>query len=80
MYRCFLWGGVVQDLLFETIAAQRIGLLAKLAALSDCSGDEKDVIFCWLMELSADLEKKLDAFEVKNPQCGGVSQCRSGFQ
>lgn len=70
----------MQDLLFETIAAQRIGLLAKLAALSDCSGDEKDVIFSWLMELSADLEKKLGAYEVKNPHCGGVSRSGSGFQ
>lgn len=70
----------MQDLLFETIAAQRIGLLAKLAALSNCSGDEKDVIFSWLIELSADLEKKLDSYELKNPRSGGVSQCGGSFQ
>lgn len=70
----------MQDFLFETIAVQRIGLLAKLATRSECSGDEKDVIFSWLVELTADLEKRLDSDEIKNPQCGGVSRCGSGFQ
>jgi hypothetical protein len=52
----FLRGGVVQDLFYETIAVQRIGVL-KLAVHSDCSCDEKDMIFSWLIELSADLGK-----------------------
>lgn len=70
----------MQDLFYETIAVQRIGVLAKLAVHSDCSCDEKDMIFSWLIELSADLEKKLLAYEVKTPLAGGQSKCRGGFQ
>ena len=60
----------MQDLFFETIAVQRIGLLAKLAVHSDCSCDEKDVKFSWLVEFTADLEKRLDSDEIKSPSQG----------
>ena len=33
----------MQDLLFETVAFQRIALFAKLMATAECTEDEKDV-------------------------------------
>ncbi|WP_082022424.1 hypothetical protein [Enterobacter sp. Bisph1] len=57
----------MQDLFVETLTTQRIGLLLKLVALSDCTGSEKDLAFSWLTELAPDLENRLENFELKNP-------------
>lgn len=70
----------MQDLLFEAIALRRIALFTKLVSTGRCSGDEKDVALEWLGELTADLQRKLDAYEEKNPQSGGVSRGGSGFK
>lgn len=70
----------MQDLLFETIALQRIALFSKLVAKGNCSGDEKDVALAWLGELTEDLKRKLDDYEENNPRCGGISRGRCGFQ
>lgn len=54
----FAWEDTVQDLFFETVAFQRIALVAKLVATSECSGDEKDLALAWLSELTTELGKK----------------------
>lgn len=74
----FAWEDTVQDLFFETIAFQRIALVAKLVATGECSGEEKDLALAWLSELTTELEKKLDGYEKENTKCGGVSRegCR----
>ena len=45
----FAWEDTVQDLFFETVAFQRIALVAKLMATADCSEDEKDVALAWAL-------------------------------
>ncbi|HAS1795480.1 TPA: hypothetical protein I4G66_15905 [Enterobacter cloacae] len=70
----------MQDLFFETVAFQRIALVAKLMATADCSEDEKDVALAWLGEMTQELGRKLDQYEKKRPQNGGDSGGRGGFQ
>lgn len=70
----------MQDLFIETLTTQRIGLLLKLVARSECTGSEKDLAFGWLTELATDLENRLENFEIKNPHSGGVSHSGRGFQ
>lgn len=70
----------MQDLFVETVAFQRIALVAKLMATADCSEDEKDVALAWLGEMTAELGKKLDEYEKKYPQSGGVSGEGCSFQ
>ncbi|EAO4418421.1 hypothetical protein C5363_15610 [Salmonella enterica subsp. enterica serovar Newport] len=71
---------LVQDLFLETIALQRIALFTRLIANSKCTGGEKDIALAWLSELTSDLENKLDEYEGKSPQKGGLSGGRSRFQ
>ncbi|WP_297119761.1 hypothetical protein [uncultured Enterobacter sp.] len=70
----------MQDLFFETVAFQRIALVAKLMATADCSEDEKDVALAWLGEMTQELGRKLDQYEKKYPHNGGGSGGRGGFQ
>lgn len=70
----------MQDLIFETVAFQRIALVAKLMATAECTEDEKDVALAWLGEMTQELGRKLEQYEKKHPQCGGVSGCRGSFQ
>lgn len=76
----FAWEDTVQDLFFETVAFQRIALVAKLMATADCSEDEKDVALAWLGEMTQELGRKLDQYEKKHPHIGGGSGGRGGFQ
>lgn len=76
----FAWEDTVQDLFFETVAFQRIALVAKLMATADCSEDEKDVALAWLGEMAQELGRKLDQYEKKHPHSGGGSGGRGGFQ
>ncbi|MCR4247451.1 hypothetical protein NKW47_26520, partial [Enterobacter hormaechei] len=70
----------VQDLLFETVAFQRIALFAKLMATAECTEDEKDVALAWLGEMTRELGRKLDQYEKKHPHIGGGSGGGSGLQ
>ena len=70
----------MQDLFFETVAFQRIALVAKLVSNGVCSGDEKDLALAWLCELTSELGKKLDEYEKESPQCGGISRGGCRFQ
>lgn len=63
----------MQDLLFETIALQRIALISRLVANGNCNGREKDLALMWLGELTTDLEEKLSEYEIKAPANGGLS-------
>jgi len=70
----------VQDLFVETLTTQRIGLLLKLVARTECSGSEKDLAFGWLTELASDLENRLDKFEINPPCKGETSHSGRDFQ
>ena len=76
----FAWEDTVQDLFFETVAFQRIALVAKLMATADCSEEEKDLALAWLSEMTIALGKRLDEHEKKYPRNGGDSRSRCRFQ
>jgi len=54
----------VNDLFMESLALQRIELIARLVASSDCSDDDKEVAISWLSELTSDLVTRLNEYGV----------------
>nr|WP_322744926.1 hypothetical protein [Enterobacter asburiae] len=50
----------MNDLFMESLALQRIELMARLVASSDCSDDDKEVAISWLSELTSDLVTSLN--------------------
>jgi hypothetical protein len=54
----------VNDLFMESLALQRIELMARLVASSDCSDDDKEVAISWLSELTSDLVTRLNEYGV----------------
>lgn len=61
----------MRDLLFEVRALQRIELVTRLVSLGKCEAEDKDLVVDWVAELSADLVKRLDAYDKQNSQNGG---------
>lgn len=61
----------MQDLLFETVALQRIVLFSKLVAAGKCTNDEKDVALVWLGELTLELQRQIDMYENKEAPVTG---------
>nr|WP_279116897.1 hypothetical protein [Enterobacter soli] len=54
----------MNDLFMESLALQRIELMARLVASSDCSDDDKEVAISWLSELTSDLVTRLNDYAV----------------
>lgn len=54
----------MNDLFMESIALQRIELMARLVASSDCSDDDKEVAISWLSELTSDLVTRMNDYGV----------------
>lgn len=52
----------MNDLFMESLALQRIELMARLVASSDCSDDDKEVAISWLSELTSDLVTRLNEY------------------
>ena len=59
----------MNDLFMESLALQRIELMARLVASSDCSDDDKEVAISWLSELTSDLVTRLIADWVRQVEC-----------
>lgn len=55
----------MNDLFMESLALQRIELMARLVASSDCSDDDKEVAISWLSELTSDLVSRLNEYGVR---------------
>lgn len=64
IYKQLQGEGVVNDLFMESLALQRIELMARLVASSDCSDDDKEVAISWLSELTSDLVTRLNEYGV----------------
>ena len=58
----------MNDLFMESLALQRIELMARLVASSDCSDDDKEVAISWLSELTSDLVTRLNEFGVRQDE------------
>ncbi|SFR16869.1 hypothetical protein SAMN04487773_3775 [Enterobacter sp. kpr-6] len=54
----------MNDLFMESLALQRIELMARLVASSDCSDDDKEVAISWLSELTSDLVTRLNEYGI----------------
>ena len=54
----------MNDLFMESLALQRIELMARLVASSDCSDDDKEVAISLLSELTSDLVTRLNEYGV----------------
>ena len=54
----------MNDLFMESLALQRIELMARLVASSDCSDDDKEVAISWLSELRSHLVTRLNEYRV----------------
>ncbi|EMR24806.1 hypothetical protein KP700603_00115 [Klebsiella quasipneumoniae] len=53
----------------ESLALQRIELMARLVASSDCSDDDKEVAISWLSELTSELVNRLNQYGVGQDEC-----------
>lgn len=58
----------MNDLFMESLALQRIELMARLVASSDCSDDDKEVAISWLSELTSDLVTRLNEYEIRQDE------------
>lgn len=58
----------MNDLFMESLALQRIELMARLVASSDCSHDDKEVAISWLSELTSDLVTRLNEYGVRQDE------------
>lgn len=58
----------MNDLFMESLALQRIELMARLVASSDCSDDDKEVAISWLSELTSDLITRLNEYGVRQDE------------
>ncbi|SSH60214.1 Uncharacterised protein [Klebsiella pneumoniae] len=54
----------MKDLFMESLALQRIELMPRLVANSDCSDDDKEVAISWLSELTIDLVTRMNDYRV----------------
>lgn len=58
----------MNDLFMESLALQRIELMARLVASSDCSNDDKEVAISWLSELTSDLVTRLNEYGIRQDE------------
>lgn len=58
----------MNDLFMESLALQRIELMTRLVASSDCSDDDKEVAISWLSELTSDLVTRLNEYGVRQDE------------
>ena len=58
----------MNDLFMESLALQRIELMARLVASSDCSDVDKEVAISWLSELTSDLVTRLNEYGVRQDE------------
>lgn len=64
-------GGSVTDLFFESLALQRIDLVARLVTESQCKEGDRDLALVWIAELTTALTIELDKYEQKSLRVGG---------
>ena len=58
----------MNDLFMESLVLQRIELMARLVASSDCSDDDKEVAISWLSELTSVLVTRLNEYGVRQDE------------
>ena len=70
--------GAVRDFFFESLAIQRIELVARLVANGRCSSDDRELALSWISEMTTILAADVDRQLQKRPQDGGVNSGGGG--
>lgn len=66
-------GGSVSDLLMESLALQRIDLIARMVTANQCNGDDKELAMVWIAEMTTQLIVKLDEYDEQERRRAPVS-------
>lgn len=66
------------DFFFESLAIQRIELVARLVANGRCSSDDRELALSWISEMTTTLAADVDRQLQKRPQVGGVNSGGGG--
>lgn len=61
----------MRDFFFESLAIQRIELVARLVANGRCSSDDRELALSWISEMTTTLAADVDRQLQKRPQDGG---------
>ena len=61
------------DFFFESLAIQRIELVARLVANGRCSSNDRELALSWISEMTTTLAADVDRQLQKRPQDGGVN-------
>ncbi|HDX9050224.1 TPA: hypothetical protein ROW14_002579 [Yersinia enterocolitica] len=59
------------DLFFESLALQRIDLVARLVTNNQCNEEDRDLALVWIAEMTTTLTIELDKQQQKGPHIGG---------
>lgn len=68
----------MSDFFFESLALQRIELVARLVANGRCSSDDRELALSWISEMTTTLAADVDRQLQKRPQDGGVNSGGGG--
>ncbi len=68
----------MRDFFFESLAIQRIELVARLVSNGRCSSDDRELALSWISEMTTTLAADVDRQLQKRPQDGGVNSGGGG--
>ncbi|HEJ7146770.1 hypothetical protein [Serratia marcescens] len=68
----------MSDFFFESLAIQRIELVARLVSNGRCSSDDRELALSWISEMTTTLAAEVDRQLQKRPQDGGVNSGGGG--
>lgn len=68
----------MRDFFFESLAIQRIELVARLVANGRCNSDDRELALSWISEMTTTLAADVDRQLQKRPQDGGVNSGGGG--
>lgn len=68
----------MRDFFFESLAIQRIELVARLVANGRCSSGDRELALSWISEMTTTLAADVDRQLQKRPQDGGVNSGGGG--
>ncbi|AYU93351.1 hypothetical protein DMW43_14175 [Serratia marcescens] len=68
----------MRDFFFESLAIQRIELVARLVSNGRCSSDDRELALSWISEMTTTLAADVERQIQKRPQGGGVNSGGGG--
>ena len=68
----------MSDFFYESLAIQRIDLVARLVSNDRCSSDDRELALSWIAEMTTTLAADVERQIQKRPQGGGVNSGGGG--